>query len=919
MALLKKWSIRAGATRIAALLRKRRLDTQLDAELHLHLEMLVQENIRNGMTPEQARLAALRTFGGVDQTKEAYREQRGIPVLDSLIQDVRYGIRQLARNPGFAAITIFTLALGIGANTAVFTLTNALLLRSLPVPKPDELVRYHMLAEPSVDQGLPATFMPDCPLSGPMFASLRKNQSACTDLLAWGYFSGLVTTDSSKPRLFRGGLASGSSFKVLGVRPEIGRLLDDSDDRPGGGPDGWWVNISYGFWQSEFRGDPQIAGRGLVINHTPVRIAGVLPRGFEGVMVGADPQIILPLEIDTELSGGVGVSTNATNVSLTVIGRLKPGVTLRQARANLLAIAPLVTEEAIPDGMRQDPLFRAMHWDMTSGASGWSDYRRDYQKPLVMAQALAATLLILISANLAGLLLARGATRGQELGIRAALGASRPRLVRQLLTENGLLALAAFPLGCLFAWWASRVLLSLLVHADDVLDLNLAPDPAVLAIAATSGFLTVMLAGCAPAFILTRAKRADVLVVGSRQTHGPGWGWFGRLLMPTQLAVSLLLISVASVCVGSLARLLTRPSGMNEQGVYMVEIDRISPRERGAITAPQYTSMLQYVSQQRGVGSATLLFVPPMDHSEADNDFIARDSSGAVRENKSLFFNQVGPHFLETFGIGLISGRDFKFADGPDSPKVCILNQSAGQYFFPGAEAIGKYIESPANSGRPRAIDFQIVGIAQDAKYTSLHEDAPPTLYISYAQNEGVWPTGPLTLAMRSGDPGLLYNVYKDTLNRFAPDAPVSDLTSLRSRMIESISVDRLAASLSCFLGGLALLLTCVSLYGQVSWNVMQRRGEIGIRMALGATRGSVQRLFLMRLALPLAIGTAAGLGLNFAVSRVIAPLLYDTNPTEPLLIACAATSLVLSGLLAAYLPARRGASIDPMGCLRAE
>src|ERR1700733_3007121 len=414
MALLKKWSIRAGATRIAALLRKRRLDTQLDAELHLHLEMLVEENIRNGMTPEQARLAALRTFGGVDQTKEAYREQRGIPVLDSLIQDVRYGIRQLARNPGFAAITIFTLALGIGANTAVFTLTNALLLRSLPVPKPDELVRYHMLAEPSVDQGLPATFMPDCPLSGPMFASLRKNQSACTDLLAWGYFSGLVTTDSSKPRLFRGGLASGSSFKVLGVRPEIGRLLDDSDDRAGGGPDGWWVNISYGFWQSEFRGDPQIAGRGLVINHTPVRIAGVLPRGFEGVMVGADPQIILPLEIDTELSGGVGVSTNATNVSLTVIGRLKPGVTLRQARANLLAIAPLVTEEAIPDGMRQDPLFRAMHWDMTSGASGWSDYRRDYQKPLVMAQALAATLLILISANLAGLLLARGATGGQE-------------------------------------------------------------------------------------------------------------------------------------------------------------------------------------------------------------------------------------------------------------------------------------------------------------------------------------------------------------------------------------------------------------------------------------------------------------------------------------------------------------------------
>jgi predicted permease len=909
--------LRIWASRIIGLLGRRRADAELDDELSSHLEMLVEENVRRGLSNDEAERAARRSFGGIDQTKEAYRQQRSLWILDTLAQDVRSGFRQLVKSPAFFAVAILTLTLGIGANTTVFSLIQALVLRSLPVREPQQLVRYYFIP----DWPFPASYLRDLPLSGPIFQELRKQQSSCSDVFAWGRYDGLTLAENGEVRPVRGAIVSGTALRTLGVNAALGRLIDDSDDRfgegQGDGPAGWSADISYGFWQNHFRGDSSVIGQSMIVNQTVVNIAGVLPRNFQGVLVGEDPELILPMQVDVAFRGPArSIVRDPGYLTLTAIGRLKPGVTLDQAGANLDLIRESILDEAVPKELKEDN-FGGFRFRVTSAASGWSDYRRQYEKPLLIVQALVIVVLFLICANLAGLLLARAGSRKHELEIRRALGASRLRLVRQLLTESALLGVIGVLIGCLLAWRAGMLVAALLVFPGLQLNLDLRPDLAVIGIAAASGLLTVIGAGTVPALMVT-STAAGTLQAGRRQSAAGRGGGLGKWLITLQVALSLVLVTTASLCVGSIVRMLSGSTGMPEQGVFVAPLSFEQRHDDPEQLSDLYSRMLVHLGNQPEVESATLSRDGLMQYAVTD-DFIAREEPGFVREDKQLFFNSIGPGFFDTLGIGLLRGRDFARTDTCHSARICILNQSAARYFFPTASPLGRHMEAAAKPGQAEGLSYEVVGVVGDAKYNTLHEDPPPTLYLPFSQDPNLTDTVGMSFLLRGPDRDSLTSAYRNTLKEFAVDTPISNLIGLRQKMLESIDTDKMIASLAGFLGITALLLTCVSLYGQIAWKVTERTAEIGIRVALGATRRNVSLMVLSDLVFPVAIGMAFGLAGAIGLSTMVVSLLYNARPTDPLTLLLSVGSMTAAAAIAAYIPARRAASIDPMECLRTQ
>jgi predicted permease len=848
-------------------------------------------------------------------------------------QDIRYGLRQLRKSPGFAATAIVTLALGIGANTTVFSLIYGLMLSSLPVPHPEQLIRYRLAplpTNPSYSAFFSLYLSEMGVLNGPMGESIRRHESACSDIFSWKTVDALTCGQGGQSEFITGALVSGSTFAVLGLKPQLGRLLDESDDRPGGATGGWQADISYAFWQREFHGDRTAIGRELTVDQVPVTIAGVLPRNFDGVIIGASPDIILPLEIDSVFAAARGrpsIRENKFSTQVAVMGRLKPGVTTQQARANAQAIQEGMFDDAMPAAVRYNPFATTQCLDVTSASAGWSFYRPAYEKPLLIVQSLVAVILALIAANLAGLLLARSASRRQELEIRAALGASRLRLTRQLLTETALLAGIGIPLGCLFAWRASHLAAGFLASPGTALEIDRWHNPAVLAFAAVSGLLTALVAGIPPAMIVTRPLRAATLAAGGRQSYSSRHSRLGSTLIPVQVALSLVLVAIAGLFGTSLARLLTTPSGMRDQGVFFGRTNIEHRPEKGEQADALYARMLDHLSNQPGVQSASLVLSRPMRDQAGHSYLVTPASKSEVRENNFHCMNAVGCGFFKTLGIAILAGRDFAPTDKATSQEVCILNQSASRLFFPDGNALGGEVNAPQEVDRLKAASYQVVGIVADAKYETLSEDPPATVYIPYTQHpDPVSPTAEvpsphkdMSFVIKGDDGTLLSSIYRDTLSEFVPDTPVYSLTSLHQLMLNSIASSRMIASLSEFLGLLALLLTSVALYGQVSWSVTERTSEIGIRMALGATRRNVVTMIVCGLVIPTGIGAAAGLAGVLGASRLIGSWLYNTRPASPALILGSVGCLLVVAAIASLLPARRAASIDPMQCLRAE
>lgn len=901
---------------LRALWDRERAERELDDELQSFLDAAIEDKIRSGMPRDQAIRAARLQIGSETSVKQVVRESGWEAHIESLWHelsyDVKHAVRLASRGPVFTIITVVTLAIGIGANTAVFNLAHALLMRSLPVPEPQRLIRYRLTADgpiPGLD--LPATFLRDFGLSGPMFDALRATQSTAVNVFAWMRADGLTVARHQQRYPVRAAWASAGTFQVLDISAAAGRLLDERDDRAQSA-EGWTAVISYQYWTEIWNRDTGIIGRTIIVEELPVTIVGVLQESFTGVLIGDAPQLVLPLELEPILRGTDSQRKHAGALVFTVIGRLKARATLATAAAELDAIGPRLIDDAVPLKVR-DETFRALRLDVEPARSGWSSYRIEYERPLRRVQWFTGIVLLVISANLAGLLLSRSASRRREFLVRVSLGASRGRLLRQQFVELAVLAAIAVPIGAVVALWLSQITAaffgqSVAVGTDGGLILDLRPSATVLGVAAVAGFLSILIAGAIPALLATSRASTPGVRNDQRSTQS-----VGRLLMPIQVALSLVLVVLAMSAALSIFRLLSAPAGMTAAGVMMAAPDLRGRTERGDDRLALYDRILAELASQPGIQSAALARGLPMSGGWNDAHYAAR-SGDVLREDEYTLQNIVGPGFFQTLGIQILAGRDVAATDRAGSPDVCVLNESAAMHFFPGHAPLGQEIDR-RESRTQRAIGCEVIGIVEDAKYWTLNQDPPRTVYRPFAQE----PPRAVAFVAKGTNAATTEAAFRAAFGAVLPDGMVVTPSILADKTLATVSMQRALGWIAGALGLLALLLTCLSLYGQVAWNVTIRTAEFGIRLAIGSTPAQVVRLVMRDLRATLALGTMAGLGAILLLSQFVAAFLYKTNVIDPVLLAVAVIALSVACASATYLPARRAANVEPSVALRIE
>lgn len=880
----------------------------LDTELEFHLQSQIAENIAAGMSPAEARQAALRTFGNPALVRDQTVDTWGWAWIERLLQDVRFALRQIARAPGFAIVAILTLALGIGANNAVFTLTHSLLLSSLPIQDPGSLVRL------AVHVPNPNGESVDAGLSLPMIQAIQRRTHAFNGVFGWCVYD-FPFTESDGINGIHGAVLSGNAFQILGVRPALGRLLLPTDDQPGGGPDGWAAMISHREWMEHFHADPSILGRHITVTDHSVTIVGVTPEGFEGVIVAEHPDIFLPLEFTAALNGEASLN-NGQRLWLTSFARLNSGVSRTEAAAEMTAIFPAVRDEVLPAAMRHLPVVEKSRLGVTSARTGWSDLRTQYTQPLVLLQILVGVVLLICCANLSGLFLARASARRQEFAIRAALGAARLRLMRQLFVESLMLALPGALLGIALAWSAGPWILHSLGNRQAEISLSARPNLAVLFVTALCALLCTLLFGMAPAWTASHVS-VEAALRSSGPRAGGGSAGARRLLIPFQVAMSLALVVIATLLGSTVVRLRTDNSGYRTANVlfYITDFNRLP--QKGADLIPLYRRMAASLEQQPGIIDASVAEIPPLIGWQDDGMFVAASDVQHAQPLRA-HSNSIAAHFFAAVGTPLLAGRDLRNEDA--DLNACIVNQAAAARLFPHSNALGKILRQvPWHLGESHETthDCQIVGIAANAKYQSLHEDFAPIIYQPLTKDSGGLARLFLVIHARSVDQA--HAAYRTALREVAPTTPVTDPFLFTQQFSDSIAREQLLSALSGFFALLALLLSAIGIYGLVAWNVNQRTMEIGVRMALGATRLRVFLLVMRQVAGLLAIGVGLGAAAAFFAARSIRTFLFEVKPGDPIVFAAGALALVTIGLVAATLPARRAISIDPMQALRTE
>lgn len=825
-------------------------------------------------------------------------------------QDLRFGARQLRLNPGFAAVAVLSLALGIGANTAIFQLVNAVRLRALPVERPEELA-YIDFAKGSMRSGWFSTR--SARFTYTQWEQLRDRQQAFSGIFAWS---------STRFNLARGGEAryaeglfvSGSFFRVLGVQPLVGRTLADDDDRPGCGSPS--AVISYPFWQREFGGNPDVVGRTVALDGRPFPIIGVTRPNFFGVEVGHQYDIAIPTCSDPLFfEDGKGRIPGKTAWWLSAIGRLKPGWTVERARAQMQTISPGLMEATLPTSYRPDDAkrFLANKLDVTRGATGVSGLRREYESPLWLLLATTGLVLLIACANLANLLLARASVREREIAIRQAIGASRGRLIAQLLAESMLLSLAGTALGGLVAQALSRGLVAFLSNARDPVNVGLGLDWRVLLFTAGVAVGTCLLFGLLPALRATRVAPASAMRAGGRGlTAGRERFGLRRLLVVAQVSLSLVLLVGALLFVRSLQKLLAVDAGFRADTVTTVNLDL-----RGAHYAKDrlpgvYRELLDRLRTTPGVISAAQVLLPPVSGGGWDENTWADGSSG---KHFDCLFNRVGPNYFQTMGTPFVSGRDFNDRDTVGNTKIAIVNEAFARKIFGEANPLGRSFRTQGPAGKPDPI-YEVAGVVRNTKYYELREDFLPIAFYPMAQDDD--PGGPnASFMVRSSvGAGELMRSIKAGVAQVHPGIGL-EFHRLADRIQESLLRDRLMAILAGSFGVLAGLLATLGLYGVIGYMVARRRNEIGVRVALGADRGRVVRLVLREAVLLLALGLATGTGLALWAGRAAGALLFGLKPYDPQTLAAAVVLLAAVALLASYLPALRASRLQPMTALR--
>lgn len=892
--------------RLRSLFRRQRVEQELDEELRYHVEQLTQANLASGMDPKEARAAALRAMEGLEQHKEECRDFRGLAWLEQLGRDIRYALRTFRKNPTFAAVAILSLGLGIGANTAIFSLINTLLIRPLPVPHPERL---------RIIQLNRRTGKPLFSLTYPLFESLKSHNQAFTALFAWSGHSFQMKSGADMVHI-DGVLASGDYFSTLEVSPIAGRTFTDDDDHSTGGKDGPVAVISHRFWDHQFQRRSSVIGNSLTLDHVAFTIIGVMPENFFGADVDAQPDVWVPLTMASRVEDPACINSRSC-WWLQTMGRLRDGVTAEQAKVALQVVTPSILRESVPKwGGADKKRFLSWKVDSSSGEQGWSSLRLQFSNPLAILMTLVGLVLLIACANMANLLLARGMARRREIGVRLAMGAGRGRVLRQLLTESALLSVLGGLAGTFFAVWLTKFLAAFMGKPGQFgpyqgLRLDVHPDWRVVLFTLLLAVGTGMLFGLVPALQVTRMGIGVSLKESANNLRGNRRINLGRITLGLQAAFSVLLVAAAGLFAGSLYQLLTVNVGFNPKNVVMMSIDTDKLAAKDAALSNIYGQLLERVSTLPGVNAASLIWITPLSNGGWDEDITVPGQPDVPEHDRDTYGNAIGPHLFDTMGIPLLAGRQFNEGDGAKSEKVCIISQLAARRFFPTVDPIGGDIKFGDSL-------LRVVGIVGNIKYLNLRDATPPELYIPYTQTQGRIPS--LTFAIKTGlNVDSLYPEFHAALHTVASDAPVSGIRMMEQQLADSVGRERMMASLSIFFGFLALLLTAIGLHGILAYAVTRRTGEIGIRMALGADRRRVVWLIISETAGFVAGGIAIGAIAVLGLSKLAADLLYGVRPNDPGNLILAIGALIVVAIGAALAPALRAVKLDPTKALRVE
>jgi predicted permease len=893
---------------------ERRKD-ELAEELEAHLKLAIADRVARGESPEAARAAAVREMGNPPLVADVTRRQWGWEWLERTWQDIRYAFRQLRKSPGYTITALLTLTLAVGANTAIFGLFYALLLRSLPIDHPDQIVQMEVQLSASGVSAEPSPMVADG-----TYDALVKTQTAFSGMCGWND-DNVNLRDINGTRPVPAATLTGDCMRVLGLHAALGRLLEDADDRPGGTPEGYPVVLGYDYWRTQFGADRSVIGRvldfgaSMSVGATKGVIVGVMEPGFDSVRVGGRPDLYVPLEMVDPMT-----DHSFRSFDTTLLGRLKDGVSLQTAQAQLDAVyqSSLKQEKGLKLFTFVNGKFaqaNQAHLIVRPGRTGYSYLRQEYERPLYLIEGMVALSLLVACAYLAMLALARALARRRELAVRVALGASRRRVALQLTWESVLLALGGSGLGVLFAWGAEQTLAALVTSLgmDGPLQLRAGPGGAVLLFTLGIAGLTVILSGLWPACRASKVDPASDIKEGEASIAGRRSPQMGAWMVPVQIALSLVIVTVAALMGGTVSRLLAVDPGFRTSGITFLRAD-FSPRTQGAkdlaAPFPVMFSLLDRIQRTPGVEAVSISQAYPLEGATYITSASSDSSSGGTRTDNSLTTLSVTPGYFDTMGVPVLQGRRFSLDDQDGAATVCILNRSAAQYFFPGGNAIGGML----SMGKETRL--RVVAVVGDTLYHNLRQTAPRMLYEPFFQSE--W--NPYAeFAVRARDASTAVSAVRNAFRTLAPDVAVDKPVTMRELVASSMGRERMVAMLAGFFALLTLALTGIGLYGVLNYGVVRRRTEIGVRMALGATPGGVVKMILreaMRLVLPGVVLGAAGV---WAATRLLTTLLYGVKPLDPWLCAASLAALVCVAVLACVLPARRAARVHPMEALRFE
>jgi predicted permease len=907
------------------LFHRARKEQELTEEVDAYLEMLIEMKIEQGIDPAKARRAALIELGGKEQVKEKVRESRAGYQLGTIWQDLRYSLRMLRRNPGFASVAVLLLALGIGANTALFSVVDAALLKRLPVKAPEQLV---LLSH--TDRGrVRDTFWVE------IYERIRDEDQTLSGLMAYYPLRLTVSVEGQAEPAISGQLVTGNYYAVLGVNALLGRTIAPEDDQePGAHP---VCVISEGYWRRRFGRDPGVIGKTIHLSSHPFTIIGVTPPDFFGAEIGSRMDITAPVTMREQVMPGTGRWNEFGNDQLNqfhVMGRLRPGATMESAQVSL---GRLYQQYMADRYAWESGQWTAKYWDksymlkerlsVASGSQGLSTLRQQFSQSFFVLMLIVALTLLIACANVAGLLLARGVARRKEMAVRLALGAGRWRLVRQLGAESLLLAGLGGLLGLLLAWWGTRLMLPLLSQREIPLSLDLNPDLRMFGYLIAVVVLTGVLSGLVPALVATRVDLQSTLNQDAqRMSSRAGRLNFGRVFVIAQVALTMLLLVGAGLFVRSLQKLQQVDVGFSRENALVLKLEPTNSDAKldylPQLTA-LYDELLRRVKAIPGVEQASLVGYSPISRSEwlvtgeepdHTNPLFVEDYTPLAGEEMKIHWTQVYANYFATLGIPFLAGRDFGPQDSWGAPHVAVINETMARRFFPGKNPVGRRfgLFSRENPGPI----FEIIGVVKDVKYQSLREPDRLMFYWSFAQAASG--RGQMTLVARTaGSTAPIAAAIQREAQALDPKMPRFTVETLAAQLEVSITQERLIATLSSVFGLLALALVCIGLYGVMAYDVARRTREIGIRMALGASARQIAQMALGETLWLVGIGMAIGLGAALAAMRLVKSLLFGLQPHDPLTIGVTVSLLLAVAAVAGYLPARRASNVDPMVALR--